>query len=382
MRILIFFLFLFSLHAEQQPTICLNMIVKDESQVIRRCLESVKPITDYWVIVDTGSTDGTQEIIRTLMQDIPGELHERPWVHFGHNRNEALQLAKDKGDYVFFIDADETLCLDKNFVKPSFDKDWYTVEVRDLSTGATPLTFTRMALLNNHLRWEWRDIIHEYLQIPPEAKTMGSWSNASVSSGCDGNRSKDPKKYYKDAELLKKALEKEPHNTRYAFYLAQSYSNAKEYELAIEHYLKRAAMQGGWEEEAFWSFFCAAKLQQALKYPPEQFVSNYYKAFAKDPRRAEPLFELAQYFFHAGNVVLSYILTKHALTLPQPQTDMYVEAWIYQYGLSALCADFARHLGYTKEAQHLYEQILQEKTLPDDARRKIAVAIASLPKAP
>ena len=46
--------------------ICLNMIVKDESRVIRRCLESVKPLIDYWVIVDTGSTDGTQEIIKAV----------------------------------------------------------------------------------------------------------------------------------------------------------------------------------------------------------------------------------------------------------------------------------------------------------------------------
>jgi len=56
----------------------LNMIVKNEAQVIARCLTSVRPIIDYWVIVDTGSTDGTQETIRTLTGDLPGELHERP----------------------------------------------------------------------------------------------------------------------------------------------------------------------------------------------------------------------------------------------------------------------------------------------------------------
>ena len=81
----------------KQKTICLNMIVKDESKVITRGLATVKPLISYWVIVDTGSTDGTQEIIKKFMEDIPGELHERPWKNFEHNRNQALELAKGKG---------------------------------------------------------------------------------------------------------------------------------------------------------------------------------------------------------------------------------------------------------------------------------------------
>src|SRR5476651_1672927 len=83
----------------KKKTICLNMIVKNESQVIEKCLASVKPLIDYWVIVDTGSDDDTKEKIKAFMQGIPGELHEKPWVNFAHNRNEALTLVKNKGDY-------------------------------------------------------------------------------------------------------------------------------------------------------------------------------------------------------------------------------------------------------------------------------------------
>ena len=46
-----------------KPSVCLNMIVKNESQIITRCLDSVKDLIDYWVISDTGSTDGTQQLI-------------------------------------------------------------------------------------------------------------------------------------------------------------------------------------------------------------------------------------------------------------------------------------------------------------------------------
>jgi glycosyltransferase involved in cell wall biosynthesis len=100
-----------------RPSICLNMIVKNEAHVIARCLASARPLVDAWCIVDTGSSDGTQDKVRELMAGVPGTLHERPWKNFGHNRSEALELARTEGcDYLLFIDADEwfdarRLCL-------------------------------------------------------------------------------------------------------------------------------------------------------------------------------------------------------------------------------------------------------------------------------
>src|SRR6266446_2172189 len=87
-------------------TICLCMIVKDEAAVICRCLESVKPIINHWVICDTGSTDRTPDIIRETLSGIPGTLHQVPWVDFGYNRTQALKLAKGKADYHLLLDAD------------------------------------------------------------------------------------------------------------------------------------------------------------------------------------------------------------------------------------------------------------------------------------
>ena len=106
-------------------TVCLSMIVKNEASVITRCLSSVRPIIDYWVIVDTGSTDGTQDAIRSLMMDLPGGLYERPWHDFAHNRNEALDLARPHGKYVLIIDADDVLEFDKGFQTPILEADSY-----------------------------------------------------------------------------------------------------------------------------------------------------------------------------------------------------------------------------------------------------------------
>ena len=92
-------------------TIALAMIVRDEAEVIGRCIESVRERIDYWVICDTGSTDATREIVRDALAGVPGELHQRKWVDFGHNRTELLRLARGKADYLLLLDADMTVSV-------------------------------------------------------------------------------------------------------------------------------------------------------------------------------------------------------------------------------------------------------------------------------
>jgi glycosyltransferase involved in cell wall biosynthesis len=93
----------------RRPSICLSMIVKDEADVIERLLASVRGAIDSWVICDTGSTDGTQDLIRNAMKDIPGALFERPWRNFGENRSELMELAAGRADYLLLLDADMTV---------------------------------------------------------------------------------------------------------------------------------------------------------------------------------------------------------------------------------------------------------------------------------
>ena len=134
-----------------KQTICLNMIVKDEADIIKNTLENIcsKINIDYFVICDTGSTDTTKEIIFNFFKEknIPGELHDIPWKDFGYNRSKALELAYKKTDFLLHFDADDR--IRGNLVLPT-----------PLEKGAgykmnfgNSVHWRRMPLVCNHIKW-------------------------------------------------------------------------------------------------------------------------------------------------------------------------------------------------------------------------------------
>lgn len=364
MKFLLVFIFCFTtLTAE--PTICLNMIVKDEKDVIERCLASVLPIIDYWVIVDTGSSDGTQEIIRKFMEkhNVKGELHERPWINFGHNRNEALELAKDKGDFVFFIDADEYMQYDPDFKLPPLDKDYYYVKISCYGT-----TLGKVQLINNHKDWKWVGVLHEVIGLPP-SRTGASIEKAVNVYTTEGARSKDPLKYQKDAEILEAGLKAEPNNERYLFYLGQSYKNAGNPAAAILNYEKRIA-KGGWQEEVFYSMLDIARLQQQMKEPKEKVIKSYSRAFSYRPTRSEPLYYLANFYRNHDDYELAYQVAKLGSALPPSEDVLFVERWVEDYGLPIELSISAYWTERFQESKDICEGLLK-KNLPDHVKEMV-----------
>ena len=352
---------------KKNKTICLNMIVKNEAKVIERCLSSIKHMIDYWVISDTGSTDGTQEIIRRCLQDLPGELMERPWVDFSHNRNEVLYQSKDKGDFLLFIDADEWLDFSPTFIMPDFKKDCYVASVR-VANGSI---YQRVLLINNHIPWEWKGVLHEDI-CPVHINGYEFLQGViNVSNTADGFRSNSPQKYQKDAAVLKAALDKEPDNCRYAYYLAQSYEEGKEYELALETFKRRSQMKGGWDEEVFYSYYKIAHLQNLLNYPSHVVIDSFCRAHQNRPSRAEPLFHLTSHYLSEKNYLHAYLVSKYAITIPRCTDCMLVEHPIYDFGILMQFAESSLQLEYYREALDAYQKLLANPKLPADIKQWI-----------
>ena len=79
----------------RRPLLTLTMIVKNEARKIDETISSVAQAAERVVILDTGSTDGTQGIIRRACKrhGLDLELYHEPFVDFSATRNRALQLA-------------------------------------------------------------------------------------------------------------------------------------------------------------------------------------------------------------------------------------------------------------------------------------------------
>ena len=357
--------------------LCLNMIVKNERPVIARCLTSVRSIIDYWVIVDTGSTDGTQDTIRTMLANLPGELHERPWRDFAHNRTEALELAQSHGDYALIIDADDVLDFEPKFKMPVLQADSYMLRIAD-----TGFIATRPQIVRATLPWRWRGVLHEFLTCD-EARTSGLLEGLRIRHNHDGAQRRDPRKYRRNAETLHAALETENDpfmRSRYQFYLAQSYRACGEMEKALQAYLKRAEL-GFWVEEVFISLYCAAQLQEALGRPFDEVMATYLRAANVVPSRAEAPHGASRYCRSREQYKEGYEIAKRAVAKGlgrsgQAPDGLFVETWIYEFGLLDEFALNAYWAGAYQDCLVACEHILRDRKCPETERLRIAANAA------
>lgn len=91
---------------EKKYRLSVTVITLNEADRIRRCLDSVKNIADEIIILDSGSTDGTQEVLA----EYTDKIFNTDWPGFGKQKQRALEKAQY--DWVLAIDADEALDLD------------------------------------------------------------------------------------------------------------------------------------------------------------------------------------------------------------------------------------------------------------------------------
>jgi len=333
------YLFLPSALAENIPKICLNMIVKNESNIIERLLHSVLPLIDCYCICDTGSTDNTMVLIRRFFQsqNISGKIVEEPFRDFAHNRNVALKHATtmiSDTDYVLLVDADMVLDMDTSLISVTKFKQSLRHDAYYALQGTDTFCYKNIRLLKNHPAFSYWGVTHEYIQLLPTSTTAMLEKNSFFLKDIgDGGSKKD--KFERDIRLLEKGLKENPSNERYTFYLANSFRDAGKSKEAIAMYLKRIEL-GGWIEEIWFSYYSIGKCYQTMK-EPANAVFYWLEAYHCNKDRLENLYQIVRYYREQCKYPIAYTFYSMARNSPaygKTTVDhLFFEKDVYDYKL-------------------------------------------------
>jgi glycosyltransferase involved in cell wall biosynthesis len=323
------------------PTIALTNMVKNEAKVIRRCLDSVRPLVDFILVQDTGSADGTQDIIRTWLSEynIPGKVWDWPWRGFAENRTAALEALRDwypQIDYGIMLDADDTLIVPPTFNVAAW-KAGLTADIYDLKQFTPDGTFlcTRQMIWRNSYPFTYQGHVHDTLTWKPgDNLTRELVDGMRYIWGSDGSRHDNNAHLAADMEVMERALREgttPEEAARTVFHLATYYNTLGSLKRALELFEQRVNM-GHSQEERYISLCECGRLMQDLGYSDDAVLNAYVHAHALLPIRAEAA-HCAAVFCHAkGRFAEGFNWATVAVKVRYPGPALFSKTWIYVFG--------------------------------------------------
>ncbi|RDE36280.1 glycosyltransferase [Parageobacillus thermoglucosidasius] len=251
-----------------KPFLSLCMIVKNEEKVLSRCLDSVYGIVDEIVIVDTGSTDSTEEIALKYVD----QIYKFEWTNsFADARNYAQQLAN--GEWILVLDADEYVDRDNlqemiNVLKQTDEHvDAYDVTIYNFMGvyGERVLQHRSTRLYRNSPNIRYYRAIHEQLR-----KENGQPLNSMLGilnvyhSGYMHQAVTEKDKHKRNAPLIEKELQNRENVAFDYFNLGNEYLSKGEVEKALESFVKAYKQKNDFRLS--WVSFCVVQIVLCLKY--------------------------------------------------------------------------------------------------------------------
>jgi len=369
--------------------LALNFICKDETPVIENMLESAKGIVDLIVVNDTGSTDGTQQIIKNFGEKygIPTYVFERPFDDFENSRNHAMQKLRDvvkelnwNADQVhgFWFDCDETLVIDSKFNKAQFTKDLYMI-----NTYIGQMKYTRNTFFKVSKPFRWYGPVHEFIVCDEQNITSGLAENIHVDVKMTGNSwlGDIAEKYASHSYKLEAYINKNRQDPRWIFYTAQSWhdaasikdnkeENEERLRRSLKYYRERVSRTDGYAEEIFYAQYRIGTIMRIIEEPWHLTHMELLKAYQIDPLRGESIKVIIDHYLQMGEWNMAYLYSKFAKTTfhgknPYPTRLLFVDEATYVWKFAEAHAAAAFYTGRMDEAKQTYQEIVNlTKTHP------------------
>lgn len=349
------------------------MIVRDEAAIIERCLAAVVPWIDAYAIHDTGSSDGTAEIVRSFLErhGVPGRVTHGRFDDFAQARNDSLVAARDTAtaydaDYLLLCDADMELVVDDAAFRDVLTADAYLLGQR-----ASGLHYANVRLVRVDAPTRYVGVTHEYLDVGVAARPTlaGAWfRDHAEGSSRQG-------KFERDLALLERGLTAEPDNARYVFYRAQTLRDLGRDRQAVSAYEHRASL-GGWEEEAWYSLLQVAVLRERLGDSDPDVLAAYLAAFERRPGRAETLVELARHLRERGRHELAHVFATRAAQLSPTDDLLFVVPACYGWRARDELSISSYWVGQYPESAVLAQSVLTDPELPPQERPRVEQNLA------
>jgi tetratricopeptide (TPR) repeat protein len=324
----IFFLLLLTLLQTCLPAaqfekkhICLVMITKNDEKVIERCLESAASIVDSVSIADTGSTDGTLEKINgfSSAHGIPVNVKHIGENSLSKNRTLSVKIAQDfltelglslEDCYLLILDPDMVVKANNSFNKKTLKADSYLILEK---SSLFSYYIYHPHLLRASLAWKNLGDVHHYWSCKEERESA-KLMNVRIEEEID-DEGKDVKLKSALAILLD-AIKEDPKNLHYQFQLAQTFKALKQFEQAKQWYSSRILLEGNSEEAWLSKYMLGECYQQTNQW--SQALYWYLEAFQSNPKRADSLYKIANYYRLHGENELAYIFAKYGVNIPYP----------------------------------------------------------------
>jgi glycosyltransferase involved in cell wall biosynthesis len=382
------------------PTLCLCLIVKNETGVLKRLFDSIVDHLDYWVICDTGSTDGTQDLIREYFQNrVQGELHQIEFKNFGYARSQLMNRAYGKADWLLLADADFIISVeDTDFKKrlgQPINKDIEYLLNKPIPVNSEtvypngymlsyvgPTFFRQTLLVSGNVRWYYVGNTHEYITTE-ETQELINFDLIRIDHQEDGGSRSD--KYERDITLLNEAISSDSNNDRSRFYLGDSYfalaqkSDKREYyDQAINAYSDCIRLSN-WNEEIYVS---KLRLAYAMMMRGDDFrgvIGYFIDATLTRRNRLEAQYRVVKFFNDSKEYVAAYAMGKMADYLNPPNSDVLFIDWnvhAYQYMLElGIAAQACLDVGL---AYKCFLRVHDCKSTPDDVREFVLEKIEEM----